>query len=152
MIYANIKDAKFYASIDEKIKLCMQKAKDLNADTPCGRYELTDEVYVNVMTYEPKAQDQAVCETHDRYADIQLILSGEEYMGIPEPETLKEVTPYDKEKDIALWNAKIAFVSMKKGDFCLFMPKEAHAPSVRNDVYKEGDKVKKAVFKIKYHD
>lgn len=147
MIYSKLADG-FYDDLDEKVALCMAFAKDENADFSLGRHDLADGVYVNVMTYEPRPKEGATAETHDDYADIQLILEGEELMGVPVGK-LTEVTPYSAEKDIAIWSGEYAYLTMKPGDWCMFMPGEGHAPSIRDD--STGCRqVKKAVFKIKY--
>ena len=77
MIYSDLKSGGTYAATDDKIALCLAYAPKLNADTPCGRYDISDDVFVNVMTYQPKPVEEAVAETHRRYADLQLILDGE---------------------------------------------------------------------------
>ena len=76
MIYSDLVNGGYYAATDEKIALCLAYAPKLNKDTPCGRYVLSDDVYVNVMSYEPKPVEEAVAETHLVYADLQLILDG----------------------------------------------------------------------------
>lgn len=147
MIYSDLKSGGIYAATDDKIALCLTYAPKLNADTPCGRYDISDDVFVNVMTYRPKPIEEAVAETHRRYADLQLILDGEEWMGCPDPEKLTVVTPFEEEKDIALWKSSdIALLPMRKGNWALFMPGEPHAPSLRM----QDCTVKKAVFKIRY--
>lgn len=146
MIISNLKNAARYAHIDEKIAACIEYAAKLNGQTPCGRYEVADGVYVNVMEYMPKASSEATIETHDVYADLQLVLSGEEFMGCISDKDVMPVTPYDKEKDIAMWKGNIALIPLRAGDFALFFPGEPHAPSL----HKNCSAVKKAVFKIKY--
>ena len=77
MIVSNLENAAKYRNIDGKIAACVEYAAQLNADTPCGRYEVSEDVYVNVMEYTPKPSSEATIETHDVYADLQLVLSGE---------------------------------------------------------------------------
>ena len=148
MIRANINLNDYFKNIDDKIALCMQKAKEFDENTPCGRYQLTDDVYVNVMTYEPKPLSELSIETHQKYADIQLILSGHEYMGYAPLENLTPTNEYDAVKDIQFWKGEVALLPTKKGDWTLFLPDEPHAPGLSID----GGTVKKAVFKIKYKD
>ena len=147
MIYSKLSDC-FYDDLDDKVALCMKKAKEMNADTPLGRTDFSEDVFVNVMTYEPRPIEGATAETHERYADIQLILDGEELMGVPIGELTVE-TEYSAEKDIAIWSGAFAYLTMKPGDWCMFMPGEGHAPSIRDDST-TCRKVKKAVFKIRY--
>lgn len=147
MIYSKLSDD-FYDDLDEKVALCMRKAKKMTADCALGRTDFNDDVYVNVLEYEPRPKEGATAETHRLYADIQLILEGEELMGIPVGELTAE-TEYSPAKDIQVWSGPFAFVTMKAGDWCLFMPGEGHAPSVKDESSK-CNKVKKAVFKIRY--
>lgn len=147
MIYSDLKSGGYCAAIDEKIALCLAYAPSLNEDTPCGRYELSEDVYVNVMSYEPKAVEDAVAETHQIYADLQLILAGAEWMGCADSAAMTPLASYDSAKDIALWKQNtLPLLPMRKGNWALFMPGEPHAPSLR---MQEGT-VKKAVFKIRY--
>ena len=48
MIYSDLKSGGFYAATDEKIALCLAYAPSLNENTPCGRYELNEDVYVSI--------------------------------------------------------------------------------------------------------
>ena len=146
MIHTNLINNDFYKCIDEKIALCLEKSKTLDSNTPCGKYVLSDDVYVNVTEYSPKPIDEATPETHNVYADIQLILSGEEYIGYAKTKLLSPATQYDKDKDIQFWNGDVALLTMQQGDWALFMPGEAHAPGL----IKSGGQVKKAIFKIRY--
>ena len=132
MIYSDLVNGGYYAATDEKIALCLAYAPKLNKDTPCGRYVLSDDVYVNVMSYEPKPVEEAVAETHLVYADLQLILDGAEWMGCADVASLVSLSAYDDQKDIALWNQKdIPLLPMRKGNWALFMPGEPHAPSLK---------------------
>lgn len=148
MIHANLKLNDYFKTIDEKMQICMEKAKELNENTPCGRYDLADGVFVNVMTYEPKECTTYTSETHNNYADIQLILDGQEYMGYAPLDTLTPATEYNPERDIQFWNGDVALLPLRKGEWVLFLPHEPHAPSISMS----GGTVKKAVFKIKYSD
>ncbi|MDE6473701.1 MAG: YhcH/YjgK/YiaL family protein [Clostridia bacterium] len=146
MIHANLSYNDFYKNIDDKIALCLEKSKTLDANTPCGKYILNDDVYVNVIEYSPKPIEEALAETHAKYADIQLILSGEEYIGYAKTSLLSPKSRYDEENDIRFWQGDTALLPMQQGDWALFMPGEAHSPSLD----KCGGKVKKAIFKIRY--
>ena len=146
MIVSNLENAAKYRNIDGKIAACVEYAAQLHADTPCGRYEVSEDVYVNVMEYTPKPSSEATIETHDVYADLQLVLSGEEFMGYISDKDVLPAVAYDKEKDIAMWKGNISLIPLRAGDFALFFPKEPHAPSL----HKTSGTVKKAVFKIKY--
>ena len=44
MIVSNLENAAKYKNIDGKIAACVDYAAQLNADTPCGRYEVSEDV------------------------------------------------------------------------------------------------------------
>ena len=94
----------------------------MNADTPCGRYEVSEDVYVNVMEYTPKPSSEATIETHDVYADLQLVLSGEYFMGYISDKDVLPAVAYAKEKDNEMWKGNISFITMRAGDLALFFP------------------------------
>ena len=146
MIVSDLNSAGRYAEADKKIAACIDRARKMDAQTECGRYDVCRGVFVNVMEYEPKSAEDAVFETHELYADLQLILSGEEYMGYAALDDLSQKSEYDGEKDIALWTGKAALLPLRAGEFAMFYPGEPHAPSLK----KSAGKVKKAVFKIRY--
>lgn len=145
MIYCD-GDGKAYALADKKVALCLDKAAELNANTPDGRYDLADGVYVNVMTYAPRSREGATFEKHRLWADLQYILSGSELMGVPDVADEREVSAYDEGRDIAIYSAPLALLPMRERGWALFLPGEGHAPSISDGACTT---VKKAVFKIR---
>ena len=146
MIHSNILNNDFYKTLDCKIALCLEKSKEFNENTPIGRQDLGEGCFVNVSEYQPKDIQDAIFETHSKYADIQMILDGEEYIGYNKTTLLSPECAYDSEKDIRFWQGEISLLAMQKGDWVLFMPEEAHAPGLKYN----SKSVKKAVFKIPY--
>lgn len=120
-------------------------------DYECGKYDISPDIFINVMEYDTRAQSDIIYEIHKHYADIQLILNGNEsqfYAGLNLLNTIEE---YSETKDIAflkpiseVWQEKSL---LKAGDFVVYLPEEAHAPSYSYDDTISG--VKKAVVKIK---
>lgn len=144
MIYDNIANLCRYASVDEKLKICMEKARELTADTPDGRYDIRDGIFVNVSSYELAPKDGWTFEAHEKYADVQLILEGAEIIGVSSGDATETVS-YDVEKDIKFFEGQAAPLKLGVGDFAVFYPDELHAPAHFAGV----KKVKKAVFKIR---
>lgn len=117
------------------------------ATLPDGRYDLPGGNYVNVMSYETKTRDVAVYEAHDAFADIQMVLQGEECIEVYPREMLKEPFEENNEADYKLYDGAVtgdSFV-MRPGWFLAVMPEDAHMPGV---CVGESRPVKKAVFKI----
>ena len=117
-----------------------------------GRYELGDGVFVNVEEYAVKDWDIARYEGHEKMADVQTLLSGEEYIDVMPlwkgADVLGgEAERYD-ERDLIFYAGKPAVPAVRfhlvPGMFALLLPGEAHQPCM-----KAGSKrVKKLVIKI----
>ena len=105
------------------------RRKDLSALAP-GRYEIDgDRVYAMVSdnTLKPVGDMQRP-EFHRRYADIQSPLSGEELFGLPDLPEVVEKGPFDREKDIAFFDAPCPMRTVRPGECIVFEPLVAHAP------------------------
>ncbi|MEJ7770215.1 MAG: YhcH/YjgK/YiaL family protein [Chitinophagaceae bacterium] len=122
------------------------KNNSLNDLTP-GDHELDGRnVYVKVSAYNSKDPDQTLFETHQKYTDIHLVLSGMEYIGSADFSETSEKTSYDKNSDIQFYHAKNSKMHVAApGTFFLFFPGELHRPGVRVE---KSIPVKKIVIKI----
>ncbi len=117
----------------------------LNENTPAGRYELDgDKIYVNVNDTHSHEVFPEKLEYHEKYADIQLVASGEETV-LCGPLDGAETTPYSEEKDCGFKMIGQTDVSAQlyPGVFLLLFPGEGHLPDVGN-----GDRVLKVVVKV----
>ena len=118
---------------------------DLDA-LPVGKYLIDeDEVFVLIQSYETKDIQDALFEAHHKYADIQLILMGNEWIGYAPVSNLTTINPYDEQRDIEFLSGDGEFNKLQQGMFSIYFPTDAHKPSV-NEVK---TLVRKAVFKVK---
>ena len=117
-----------------------------------GRYELGDGVFVNVEEYAVKDWDAARYEGHEKMADVQILLSGEEYIDVMPlwkgADVLGgEAERYD-ERDLIFYAGKPAVPAVRfhlvPGMFALLLPGEAHQPCMKAG----SERVKKLVIKI----
>jgi YhcH/YjgK/YiaL family protein len=98
-----------------------------------GRYAIDEpRLYAMLMDEPGKSADDAKLEIHRQYADVQLLIDGEEHLGWkPLADCATPVGDYDAEKDIRFFDdAPDTWVSLKPGQFILFGPGDAHAPLV----------------------
>ena len=109
----------------------------------CGRHELTDEIYVNVMEYETK--EVGVFESHHRYIDIHYLIRGTERIEIADEDKLDITVSYDENEDYVLGNASGVQYTIKEKAPFVVMPGEAHMPGLKLG---ECAQVKKAVIKV----
>ncbi len=109
-----------------------------------GKHEINgDEIFFNLNEYETKPAQKL--EAHKKYIDIQVVISGEEYMGYTNIENTTISEEYNSEKDVMFLNGNVDKVKADTKSFLIFYPEDAHMPALCTDTPK---KVKKAIFKI----
>lgn len=108
-------------------------ATDLSALAP-GRYELEgSDLFAMVSDYETKNGEDTLYEAHRRYADIQVVVAGEELIGVLPLAETTSVGPFDVEKDIVFLRASHDHYRWAgPGRFYIFFPGDAHRPGVRS--------------------
>ncbi len=123
------------------------KEQDLAALEP-GRYELEGtDLFVNVDAYSTKNEEDALFEAHQKYADIQYLVSGEEKIGVLPLEETTVTTPYDDKNDIVFLTSEEENYRLATPDhFFVFFPDDAHRPCVKTS---ENTEVRKVVVKVR---
>ena len=136
MLKDNIKNAQNFYALSKYIRLGLEyiEKTDFSA-LENGKYEiLEDKVYAVVQDYMSKTKSEGKFEAHRKYIDIQYIVEGEELMGVGNINDFSEFAEYDDAKDIVFMNPKVQsmpdFFTLKKGEFVIFMPHDAHMPSI----------------------
>jgi len=108
---------------------------DLTA-LPLGRTDIEgDDVYVMISEAETRPPEQVRFEAHRRYIDIQLVVRGQEAIGVAPVAGLVSAEPYDAAKDIEFFATprESASLALRAGDFAVFAPGDAHRPSLHLD-------------------
>ena len=147
MIFDNIKNVSCYRGMSFKFDLAFDFLTKTDLfNLPCKTHEIMgEEVFAIVQDYMTK--DSGDLEAHKKYADIQFIIKGEEKIGFsPLSEVVSQKIPYNSEKDISFFDGKQYSIVLKQGDFAVFFPQDAHAPSL---VSEDSCYVKKVVIKVK---
>ena len=112
-----------------------------------GRNEIDgDAVFVNRFDYETVSPQQAVWEGHEQYADIHVLLSGCERIGVSDAADLT-VTSRNPEEDFVGFEGPVTnWLSMQPGQVLIVFPEDVHMVKVQLD----GEcQVQKAVFKVR---
>jgi biofilm protein TabA len=115
---------------------------------PVGKFAIDgDLVFGIVMEYETRMADAAKWETHRKYIDIQIMLDGREEMRWADVNGLSEKTPYDADKDATFYHSPTTYQTLSSGpgEFVVFEPADAHAPSLMIGM---PAKVRKLVIKV----
>ncbi len=119
---------------------------DLNA-LPLGKHMIDgDNVYIILSEYNTKLLSDARWEAHRVYADIQLLLAGDEKIGFAPLANMRVTEEYNPEKDILFLMGCGDYVSLTPGSFAVFLPHDAHQPGVAIGPQLP---VKKAVVKVR---
>jgi YhcH/YjgK/YiaL family protein len=105
-----------------------------------------DNVIISINEYTTKSINEAKWEAHKTYGDIQILISGEEFIGYAPIETMTLAEEYNAEKDVLFLEGQGEYLSMKSGKFAIFMPHDAHQPCVLKD---SPLPVRKMVVKVK---
>lgn len=147
MITDKIENIYLYSDIPQKVKDFILNIKP---DLPIGRVVLSDDIYVNIETYQTKPVSEAKFEAHKKYIDIQIVASGKEKIAYTCKHNLTENKPYNLEKDIVFYKEPVngcPEVCLDGTNFVMLLPHEAHAPQICEDNLPA--EVKKIVVKIR---
>lgn len=116
----------------------------------CGHYPLQGGAWANVSEMTTKEQGGARLERHRKYTDVQMLLAGEETIGVCNIALMEKegelVSPYNEEKDCEFYT--MPSMEMKElcpGDYLILTPDDGHAPGL---ALFEPMTIKKIVFKI----
>lgn len=144
MIYDSIKNIENYVEIPNDVS---EFIKNISAEIPCGKHIINDVDYANVEEYMPKDFSDCRFESHKKYIDIQMVLSGMENLDFTNVNKLVEDSVY--ENDVVYYTEPSFAVNrliLQEGNFVLLFPGEAHKPQIR--LSNSSQMVKKVVVKI----
>ena len=115
-------------------------------ETENGKRFFDDDCFVNVMNTETKTET-ALMEAHEKYIDVQCLISGEEKMLYTDKSALKVEKPYNENTDCAFYSFDEAEeITLTSGECAIFYSNEAHLPC---RAPKDKMVIKKAVLKVK---
>ena len=138
-----IEDAKKYFEIPNE---AIEFLKEANCDTESKRYDFGEFCYVNVREFDTKI-DTPLMESHEKYADIQYLISGDEKIYYTSKEGLRIKKPCSEGGDTTLYDfdGKSEAVTYTSGEAVILYPEDAHLP---NRAVEEPNTIKKAVIKV----
>lgn len=100
------------------------------AAMPDGTYPLDgDDVRALVQRYTTKLPHEGRWEAHRTHIDLQMVLTGEEHVGVA-PIGRLVAEPYDTEKDIMWLTGDGDRVTLRPGEFVLLWPEDGHMPAM----------------------
>ena len=148
MIYAKKKDLNRYLGLSQEMDTAIRylQTADLRS-LQKGRNEIDgDNVFVNRFDYQTMPQENAIWEGHIRYADIHVLLSGNEKIGVSNVNMLTETVRKPDEDFIGFEGAVQSWCPMTTEDILIVFPEDIHMVKVMDG---ESTLVEKACFKVK---
>lgn len=148
MIYDHIDNWQTYKGLSDGIAKAFEYLVNTDfTNMENGKYEIDGKsVVANVSTYDTKLMENAKLECHQKYLDIQFIVSGSELIRVGETRKMIPTTDYDEVKDIQFLKGEGQLIKVEKGYFAVFFPNDAHAPNISID--ETPAFVKKVVMKV----
>jgi YhcH/YjgK/YiaL family protein len=118
------------------------------SNLPAGKHKIEgDQVFAVVSEYFTKTPEELKYEVHHRYADIQMVISGEELIGYSPLSHTLHPSPYDREKDVYFVEPKgeLKYLYADPSRIFIFFTDDAHLPGLS---VKGSDAVKKVIVKV----
>lgn len=111
------------------------------------RIELEGGAFALEQVYRPKARPEGFFESHRKYIDVQVIVTGEELMEVEDIARLVVTEPYNPERDLIKYadTAAASVLRMRTGDAAVFFPADGHMPSLH---WRGDGLVRKSVVKV----
>lgn len=96
------------------------------------RHELPGGAYAVEMAYLTKSRAEGFFETHRRYVDVQVVVTGAEVMELAAATELGVTQPYDEAKDFTKHTVAGApsVLRVGPGHAAVFWPEDAHMPGL----------------------
>jgi len=121
------------------------KSTDLNSLAP-GRYIIEEgNSTATVSVVAAPDVENVRWENHERFNDVQLVLSGRAQMGVTPISKAVVTDPYNERSDIGFFEAEGEFHIAEPGMFLIFTPVDVHIAGAKADV----DTIKRLVIKVR---
>jgi YhcH/YjgK/YiaL family protein len=132
LIYDRLENFGKYFHTGSPLFSALSFAVEFDPSKPDRRYEIESEkIYALVSSYETSPASQNRFEIHRKYADVQVVIEGEEKVEVSLSSELKSVSEYcDAEDKVFLELPRdSASLVMRRGEFAVLYPNEAHRPN-----------------------
>lgn len=93
------------------------------------RYELDGEDFFFITSYETQPVNDTP-EAHQKYIDIQCLISGKEQMNVGALEEMTDEVTERRGADIRFYHGPTDTVTLVPGKFAVLFPGDAHAPNI----------------------
>ena len=130
MVYDSLDN--FIEKLPRYMPRCAELAEFLRAAREKSFDELKDmdfpQLDLRFNEYETKPETEIPFEAHRKLWDLQLVLEGEEMIGVAPLASLTETVSYDEAEDIAFYKGSGSAVKLARGVAALLAPWDGHRP------------------------
>jgi biofilm protein TabA len=121
-----------YHALGSRIATALRHAQETDfSEWADGEYPIDGTaVRALVQRYTSKPDEEGRWEAHRRHIDLQMVVDGEECIGIAPIGTM-ESEPYDEAKDLLWCKGQGDAVTLRPGDFVLLWPEDVHMPGLQ---------------------
>lgn len=146
MVIDNIHNAPLYYNLHKRFKKAFEFLQTIEFNN-CeeGTFEIEGNNIKSIISSNKlKNKEDALLETHRKYIDIHIPISGKETFGWKSAKKLENsVNRYDPEGDFELfYDSASTYFTIVPGEFAIFLSDDAHAPLIGSG------ELKKIIFKI----
>jgi biofilm protein TabA len=135
MICDRLTNAPLYAGLGARIGRALDAVSNPALQSrPDGRYDIDgDRLFCLVQRYTTRTADKCNLESHRKYIDVQLIVTGEEDILHANPDGLVVRQVYEPGGDKALYHPVdgMTRLRLRGGEFAVFFPHDAHMPCLQ---------------------
>lgn len=150
MLLDSLKNHARYAFLGPQFTRAFEFLSQVDPSIADGRVELEGDDYANIQSYTTEPKSDRRFEAHEKYIDIQYMLSGSEQIYYQEADSLVVKTPYDDERDVAFYEETPGKpIALNAGEFIIFWPQDGHQPCCILD---QAEAVRKIVVKIRIQE
>lgn len=147
MIMDTLANWRLYTWPNDRYCAGFEHLESLAADAPDGKTLLQgDDLFCMVQAYETTSEQGHEFEAHREFADIQILLSGEEEIYWAPRTALTVTKPYVHDIEFQALVPEPTRLVLLPGLFCVFLPDDAHAPCI---AHVAPGPVRKAVVKVR---
>ena len=135
--------------LQDKIQEALNMIKNIKfEEMELGRYDIHDDLYILVQTYDSKPVENMRYEAHENYVDIQYVVEGTEQIFIAPTTAMEVEEAYSPERDVVFFKnvEQACSVTLTNGGYAILYPADAHKPGVMVDAPSQ---VKKIVGKVR---
>ncbi len=145
MIFDSLKNVENYKGLGNVYEALKFIEQTDFSNYELGKYVLSDNIFFMVQEYQTAVK--TVSEVHEKYIDIQLLVSGSEAIGIAPLDCEKELVEAKPEKDVWKYSCATQPIVLKPNDFMVLYPSDIHMPGA--SVNGESVACRKVVVKVK---